>query len=152
MTAIFQPAVSHRFLATFTIEQIPSPLDVHFQSVSGLGRTLSLDSVREGGDNVGILNLPREVSHGTLTLQRGVMALTPLTAVFNQVMNAFHLQYLDVLIMLLNAQGLPTCGWAFRDALPVNYQTGNLDATANEVLINTLELSYREMQMFGVQA
>ncbi|WP_440974360.1 phage tail protein [Pseudomonas koreensis] len=152
MNAVFQPAVAHRFLATFTFSHNPSPLDVHFQSVSGLGRDMSVNSVRQGGDNVGAINLPTGVEHGRLTLQRGVMTITPLSVMFNQAMNEFKPRYVDVLIMLLNGAGVPTCGWAFRDAQPVKYDTASLDASSNTVLINTFELAYREMHMLGVQA
>lgn len=149
---LFQPAVAHRFLATFTFEHLPSPLDVHFQSVSGLERSMSVNSVRQGGDNVGAIHLPTGIEHGQLTLQRGVMGITPLSVIFNQTMNDFKPRYMDVLIMLLSSNGMPTCGWSFRDAQPLRYETANLDANSNQVLINTFVLAYREIRMLGVQA
>lgn len=152
MIDVFEPAVAHRFLATFTFNNIPSPVDVSFKNVSGLGRDMSFNSVRQGGDNVGTIHMPTAVEHGRLTLQRGVMAITPLSVMFNQAMNEFKPRYVDVLIMVLNGKGIPTCGWVFRDAQPVKYETASLDASSNTVLINTFELAYREMHMLGVQA
>jgi len=147
-----EPAVSHRFLASFFFKNIPSPLDLRFQRISGLGREMDVTSHREGGDNVGSLYLPERISHSPLVLERGVMVVTPLSLSFNKVMSDFASQYLDVVIMLLNHQSLPVCTWTLRDAMPVKWHTGDLDAQGNAVLINRLELVYRDMQWLGVKA
>jgi phage tail-like protein len=149
---LFEPSVSHRFLTTLFFKDIPSPLDIRFQRISGLGRELSGSERREGGDNVGSLYLPERVKHTPLVLERGVMVLTPLTMFFNDVLSNFDAQYADLVIMLLNHQSLPICSWTVSDALPVNWQTGELDATSNTVLINRLELAYSDMQWLGARA
>ncbi len=80
------------------------------------------------------------------------MVLTPLTLFFNDVLGDFDAHYADLVIMLLNHQSLPICTWTVSDALPVKWQTGDLDATSNTVLINRLELAYSDMQWLGVRA
>lgn len=143
------PGLSHRFLATFFIKGVPSPLDMRFSRVSGLGREMQVATLREGGDNLGGVNLPERVSHGNLVLERGVMTVTPLTLMFEQVLGQFKSTYLNVVILLLDSQGRPSCGWTLTDALPVRWQTGDLDASGNSVLIDTLELAYHEMHWAG---
>lgn len=152
MNDIFEPAVAHRFIASFFFNKIPSPVDFRFQRISGLGRELQVSSSREGGENVSSLHLPERVKHGTLVLERGVMLLSPLTLTFNEVLGRFNSRYADVNVLLLNHLKLPVCSWTFTHALPVRWQTGDLDAHSNAVLINTLELAYGQMHWMGIKA
>ncbi|QRR08524.1 phage tail protein (plasmid) [Burkholderia sp. MS455] len=147
---LVEPALSHRFLATFFIKGIPSPLDIRFARVSGLGRELQVTGLREGGENLGLVNLAERVSHGTLVLERGVMTVTPVTLLFNHVLGQFQSTYINVVILLLTSQMVPICSWTVTEALPVKWQTGNLDASGSTVLVDTLELAYREMHWLGV--
>ncbi|WP_338860217.1 phage tail protein [Mycetohabitans rhizoxinica] len=145
------PSLAHRFKATFFIKRVPSPLDMHFAQISGLGRTLAVTGLREGGDNLGTVQLPDQVQHGTLVLQRGVMSVTPVTMLFNHVLSNVASTYVSVVILLLNGDYRPVCSWTLTDALPVSWTTGELDASKNEVLIDTLELAYRQMHWAGVR-
>lgn len=149
---LFEPSVSHRFLATMFFKNIPSPLDLRFQRISGLGRELKVSEQREGGENEGSLYLPDRVTHPTLVLERGVMVVTPLTLIFNEVLSSFDPQYIDLVIMLLNHHSLPICSWTVTNALPLSWHTGDLDAMSNTILINRLELAYSDMQWLGVKA
>lgn len=152
MSKFFEPSLSHRFQASFFMRRVLSPVDLRFQRISGLGRELSVKSFQEGGDNVGSIHLPERVTHGTLTLERGVMPVTPLTRLFSHVLDEFASVYVDVVILLLNPQLLPVCSWTLTDALPVRWQTGDLDANGNAVLINTLELAYHDIRWIGARA
>ncbi|KWI28414.1 phage tail protein [Burkholderia stagnalis] len=146
-----EPSLSHRFKATFFIKRVPSPLDMNFAQISGLGRTLNVEELREGGDNVGAVRVPSKLNAGTLTLQRGVIPVTPATLLFNQVLSNFTSTYVNVVILLLSATGSPVCSWTLADALPIRWTTGDLDASSNAVLIDTLELAYREMHWVGTR-
>ncbi len=151
--SFFNPEVSHRFLVSFFFNRIPSPLDIRFQKISGLSRQLETTPHREGGENISNLHLPERITHGPLVLERGVMNLTPLTKVFNDVMGGgFNLRYATVIILLLNHAAAPVCSWTLTKALPVKWQTSDLDANSNAVLINTLELAYQDMRWVGVKA
>ncbi|MFP3507270.1 phage tail protein [Burkholderia sp. SIMBA_062] len=145
------PSLSHRFMATFFVKRVPSPVDMRFQRISGLSREMTIASHREGGDNLGSIHFPERVSHGNLMLERGVVPLTPVTALFNHALGEFSSVYMDVVVMLMNARNLPVCSWIVTNALPVKWQTSDLDATGNAVLIDTLELAYHEMRWLGVR-
>lgn len=147
--ALSMPSLSHRFLATFFIKGIPSPLDVRFARISGLGRELQVSELREGGDNLGMVNLAERVTHGKLVLERGVTNVTPLLAAFEYVLSQFQSTYLNVVVLLLDGQGRPTCSWTMTDALPVKWSPANLEASGNTVLIDTLELAYHELHWVG---
>jgi len=149
---VFDPTVSHRFMATFFIKNIPSPLDISFQSISGLGRELNVQSLHQGGDNVSSFNMPQNVSHANLVLERGVMTVTPMMLSFDQILSAFNLHYCKLIVLLLNNKQFPVCSWTFSNAIPVSWSTDMLDANSSKILINTLELAYEKMHWYGVKA
>lgn len=152
MSDIFEPAVAHRFVASLFFERVPSPVDVRFQRISGLGRELQISQRFQGGDNVGAIHFPERVTHGNLLLERGVMMVTPLTLAFDQILSEFRGRYLDVVVLLMNHRNVPLCSWTFSDVLPVRWQTGDLDANSNTVLLNVLELTYSQMTWLGTKA
>jgi phage tail-like protein len=150
-----EPSVSHRFAATFFLHapvgfiKIPSLIDVNFQSISGLGLQMEGESFHEGGDSVSQIYLPKKVNHGNLVLRRGVMKVTPVSAVFQYALNSFRGVYFDVVIMLFDHRYKPVCYWTATDAQPVKWEPGELDANSNQVLVNTIELAYRELTWAG---
>lgn len=145
------PVVSHRFIVNFLFNNTPSPFDIAFQRVSGLSRTLEVNQHREGGENSRNHWLAGQVDHGSLVLERGVMNATPLTMQFDRVLRRESTQWANVVIMLLNDHWLPVTTWTLSHALPVRWQMGDLDASSNSVLINTLELRYQDMCMLGTK-
>ncbi|KVP85354.1 phage tail protein [Burkholderia ubonensis] len=149
---ILEPSPSHHFITSFVFHGIPSPLDCAFQRISGLSRELNVTSYSEGGENIRNNYLAEKINHGSLVLERGVMTVTPLTGIFENIMCGGELTYADVVILLLGAHSLPVSSWTLSNALPVRWQTGDFDASTSKVLINTLELRYQEMFWLGVKA
>lgn len=152
MNDLFAPSVSHRFMTCFMFNGIPSPLDLSFQRISGLSRELNVTAQSEGGENGRNYYFAEKINHGSLVLERGVMTLTPLTAVFEQVLSGDRIMYADVVILLLNHLSVPVSSWTLSNALPVRWQVGDLDAGSSAILINTLELRYQDMRWLGVKA
>lgn len=152
MDFLFEPMPTSRFVTTFIFKGICSPLDIAFQKISGLSRELSVTSQQQGGENSRNLYLANKLTHGSLVLERGVMTVTPLTIVFDQVMQGEKMLYADVSIVLLNHRSMPVCSWTVSNALPVRWQAGDLDANSNTLAINTLELRYQDMLWLGVKA
>ncbi|WP_036771173.1 phage tail protein [Photorhabdus australis] len=149
---LYTPAVSHRFIVNFLFKGLlPSPVDIRFQRVSGLGRELQVEQRHQGGENARNHWLAERVQHNSLILERGVMVVTPLTLMFDQVMRGETLNWADVVIILLDRAQRPITSWTLSNALPVRWQTGDLDANSNQVLINTLELRYEDMRIIGVK-
>nr|WKF60505.1 hypothetical protein HUO10_005026 [Paraburkholderia busanensis] len=149
---LLAPSVSHRFLVTFMINGIPDPLDIGFQRVSGLSRELTVTPHRQGGDNARNLYLADRIQHGTLSLERGVMPVSPLTWTFNRVMSGAKVRYMDVIIIVFDEFFVPACNWVISNALPVQWRVGDLDANSNSVLINHLELRYQDLCWLGIRA
>jgi phage tail-like protein len=152
MNFLFEPSPTSRFITTFIFNDIPSPLDIAFQRISGLSRELEVTAYSQGGENTSNLYLANKVKHGSLVLERGIMPITPLTIVFDQIMQGKLMVYSDVVILLLNHLGIPVCSWTISNALPVRWQTAGLDANANTLSVNTLELRYQDMSWLGIKA
>ncbi|MBS9426713.1 phage tail protein [Photorhabdus akhurstii] len=152
MNNLSTPSVSHRFIASFLFNNIPSPLDIAFQRISGLSRELQTTQHSQGGENARNVWLAEKIQHGNLVLERGVMTVTPLTWVFDRVLRGEKAVYADVVIILLNEHSVPVASWTLSNALPVRWSTGDLDANSNTVLVNALELRYQDMRWLGVKA
>ena len=150
---IYQPSVSHRFSVTFWFGRFPIPnmLDCSFQRISGLSRERDVSAYSEGGENLRNHYFAGKIQHGPLRLERGVMVLTPLSILFNAQLLSGKIMYLDAMITLFDLGPLPLSNWLITKALPVRWQTGDLDANTNSVLINTMELRYQEMIPLGLK-
>lgn len=146
---IFEPSVANRFSVSFFNGRMLNQLDASFQSISGLGRELHLRHVQQGGDNTSSYWLPGTVAQNRIVLKRGLMTVTPLTLMFDQMLSAYTLHYSTVVIVLCNQLNRPVCSWTLRQAIPVKWHTDPLDAQDSKVLINTLELAYESMHWRG---
>lgn len=169
------PSVSHKFIVTFfcndivpgqpkpdddkitsffkknrsRLSKVPYVVDFAFQRITGFDRELEVNQHREGGENRRNQWLPGRVNHGSLLLERGVNYITPLTTHFDRVLRGASTNRLNVLVMLLDEYYVPTTNWFITNALPVRWNVGDLDATSNQVLINSLELRYQDMRVKG---
>ena len=143
--------LSSRFaVVIFALGVVPNPIDLRFQRVSGLSASISTVTVREGGQQLYTHRLPDMVSYGNLVLERGFMVGSPLNIEFNVVFSLMKFAPSNVMITLLNEDAVPIAGWMFVQAFPVRWATADLDASRDEVLIDTLELAYTRMQAIRI--
>lgn len=129
---------------------IPNPLDIRFQKVSGLSAEITTTTVNEGGQNLYSHRLPSKVSYGNLVLQRGMVVGSPLHIEINAALSLFQFAPSNVLVTLLSEDKAPVAGWLFLKAYPIKWATSDLDANANSVVIDTMELAYTRMQILRV--
>ena len=145
------PPLAFRFGVLFLIGGVvPNPLDIMFQKVSGLGTTVDLEPVPEGGQNNYIQQLPKRIQHDNLVLERGLVVGSPLVIEFNATMSLFKFSPSNVLVTLIDSTNIPIASWLFMKAFPVKWSVSDLDATANSVVIETMELSYQRMQVLRI--
>ena len=145
------PPLSYRFGVLFLVGGVvPNPLDILFQRVSGLGTRVDTHTVEEGGQNLYSQLLPNRVQHENLVLERGVVVGSPLVIEFNAAMSLFKFSPSNVLVTLLDNTRIPIAAWLFMKAYPVNWSVSDLDATANSVAIEHLELTYQRMQVIRI--
>lgn len=145
------PPLGFRFgVLFFANGVIPNPLDILFQKVSGLGASVETQAVAEGGQNLYTQQLPLKIQHEHLLLERGMAVGSPLVLEFNLAMSRFKFKPSTVLVTLLDQTRLPIAAWLCLKAYPVKWSVSDLDATANSVVIEHLELTYQRMQVMRI--
>ena len=65
-------------------------------------------------------------------------------------MSLFKFAPSNVLVTLLDNTRIPISAWLFMKAYPVKWSVSDLDATANSVVIEHMELAYQRMQVVRV--
>jgi phage tail-like protein len=141
------PPLGFRFSVLFlAMGIIPNPLDILFQKVSGLSATVDTEQVEEGGQNLYRQLLPKQIQHDNLSLERGLVVLSPLAGEFNTAMTLFKFKPSNVLVSLLSHTRMPIASWLCIKAYPVKWSVSDLDATSNTVVIERMELAYQRMQ------
>jgi phage tail-like protein len=146
-----KPPVGFHFLVIFFATGIfPNPVDIRFQRVSGLSAEMSPETYEEGGQNLYAHRLPNRINYGNLTLERGMMTDSPLADEFNATMSLFKFYPSNVMIMLLNEKNAPAAGWLFFKAYPVRWSISDLDATSNQIVVETMELAYTRFQSLRI--
>ena len=122
-------------------------LDARFKEVSGISFEIQTEPWQEAGGDYGERPLPTQMKFDNLKLSRG---LVPLTSPFaNWIFDCIegsdenYIKPEDMLVTVLNQDGLPLISWSFKEAWPVKWQLSSLDAMKNEVLMETMEFKYR---------
>ena len=138
-------AVNYRFMVNFYGDG--SPLDMRFQSVSGISSTVEVDEIREGGENINMHNLPTRVTHDNLVLSRGIITGCSLNSHGRDVLHSLDISTGNIQVSPLDADDAPTYGgWLFYDAYLVSWSIDDLSGEENSVLINSMEFTYNRLE------
>ncbi len=140
--ASYYPPPGFHFQVQFLLEGA-GDADTRFQEVSGLGQDLNTEELVEGGQNAFAYQLPVGTRHGNLVLKRGLLTGSRVVEWVRDAIEAFEFAPAEVIVTLLNEEHAPLAAWSFTHAYPVKWNLGNLNATENSVLIETLELAYQ---------
>ncbi len=120
--------------------------DTSFQEVRGIGSELDTEEVAEGGENRFVHPLPKIMKHPELELKRGIAKLnSPLVGWCRSVLESDFSSPLapkTISVYLLDQDGGPIRGWSFANAYPLKWEIDDFKSTKNEVVIETLVLSY----------
>ena len=148
------PALTHRFgVFFFAGGVLPNPIDFRFQRVSGISTEVQLETVNEGGQNLHAHRLPGKVTYNNLVLERGYSMSpipSPLNFDFNDTFSRFKFHPSDVVVMLFSEIGIPIGAWLYMKAYPVRWSVSDLDAQANSVVVDTMELAYTRFQILRI--
>lgn len=128
----------------------PRDADCSFREVSGLSAELEfesiVESVVEGGENRFAHKLPTSVKHSLLVLKRGVAPRNSRFVTWcREVLEGGLGQPITTQLLhvsLLNEEGQPLRTWSFANAWPVKWEVGPFDSTTNEVVMETVALTY----------
>ena len=101
---------------------------------------------REGRDANTTRKLPGLVTYPNVTLKRGITGHLELYNWWKSARDG-NIQRADVSIKLLDEQRREVMRWNLSRAWPVKLETGPLNAVANEVAIETLELAPEGLEL-----
>lgn len=147
-------SVRYSFLVVFLpteVEHLLYPLDIRFQKVSGLSSKTEVQSVHQGGDNDSIYSLPIKTTYDNLILEKGRTRSTMnFSIAINDMFFFYTFKPINILITAVNPKGIALSAWMVLDASPVRWSASDLDANSNEVIIDTLELTYRSLKSISI--
>ena len=171
VTGNTDPVPGLRFTVDFTVPVLAaagpsSPLQ--FSRVSGLEHTSATIEYREGNDPFTVRKYPGLTEFPVVTLEKGVSKDNSLIIWRNTVSsfadsiagiapNSIGLEptgvAADILgqvtILLYDAAGSVVKGWQLLDAWPKAVKYGDLDATSNEILIESVEIEHQGLVILG---
>lgn len=141
------PAAGFHFLVLFEIfPQFPN--DVRFQEVSGLSVEIDMETRPEGGENRFVHNLPVRAKYGDVTLKRGKFLGSGILHWCRKATDEFDFSPANVMISLMNADHIPLYNWYLINAIPKRLEVSGLNAESNEIVVETLVLSYQYFKYY----
>jgi phage tail-like protein len=111
-----------------------------FNECTGLEMSLQIEEYREGGNNGTVLKFPTRVTWSNLVLKKGI----GLTGLWDWLYDFTQGRgrRRDGVVVLMNDLHEPTNIWYFRRGLPAKYTGPSLNATQNNVAIESIEIAH----------
>ena len=133
----------------FTVQIAGFAQNLGFSKVSGLNAEVEVIEYREGGDTTTNRKFPGQTQFGNVTLERGITTDSDLVDWINSIFDptggpnqATEIARHDVTIAVKDKQGNIQREFKLTNAFPASREIADLDAGANEILIETLELAH----------
>lgn len=120
--------------------EINGVVSAGFTEVSGVTLESDVIEYREGSDPTHVRKMPGLSKYGDITLKRGFTDNTELADWRKTVVDGITARK-DGAIILMNEAGEPALRWEFSNAFPSKLEGATLNATANEVAMETLVLA-----------
>ena len=125
----------------FSIE-VDGTILASFSDCSGLSATISTEKLEEGGSNHTTYKFPGRADYSNITLKHGVTHSADLFNWFLKVLRREPGIRKPVSIKLLNSQLEELQSWHFVDAFPVKWDGPSLQAGANSIAVESIELAH----------
>lgn len=141
------PYLAMNFLIAISgISDDPSAIRGAFSEVSGLGVEIEPVEDRTGAEDITVRKLPGLKKFTNITLKRGIIGDQLLWDWLKAAMDGKVVRA-DVSIILLNEAREPVMRWRARRAWPCKWEGPDLDASKNEVAIETLEICHEGLEL-----
>lgn len=153
------PAFSfHVAFVNFTpFDQIATEITGGFTDVTGLEATMEPKDIREGGRNYGTVQRAGAVTFATVVFKRGIIESRHLwqwwslfaggDGAANGGWGSGH--RCDITIALMRSRN-PVLGWRLKNAMPVKFRVGDLNAKAAELAVEELHVVHEGLNMEAV--
>lgn len=120
--------------------------DNYFQKVSGIGGSLQVEQITEGGVNDRYYNLPTGVRFDNLVLERGLAAKNSELGQWcydTLTMSGNKVEIRGLVVQLLDHDAKKeVMAWTFFNCYPVKWRLSDLQAKESVLAIETLEICY----------
>jgi phage tail-like protein len=137
------------FHFTVLFELFPQfPNDIRFQEVSGLTVTTQFQAWPEGGENRFVHQLPTRLQFGELVLKRGKFLGSGILHWVRKAVENFEFKPTNLMISLLNEDHIPLYNWYVVNAIPKQLQISGINAMNNEIVVETLTLTYQYFKYY----
>jgi phage tail-like protein len=134
------------FYFSVSILGMPSTIDARFKEVSGISAHMETEDIVMGGENRFKYKAPTRASFDNLVLKRGLVTSGSGLALWcEQTLKSglvTSITTMDLMVMMLDADGAPVMTWTFIGAWPVKWTLDSLDSMDNKIAIETLEFAY----------
>ena len=139
-----------KFPVAFHFNVIVDGEQISFNEVSGIDSSLETLSVMSGGDNSNCYSVPKSRKHGDLVLKRGVVRGSDsffkwCKDTLSTPLSKGCIKPKSLTVSLLGAEGEALATWSFKNAYPVDWSVGSLNAEKSEIAIETVKLKYYSM-------
>src|SRR5215471_17636758 len=141
------PQPGFHFLVVFELLS-QGPNDTRFQEVTGLTVSTEFESWPEGGENRFSHQLPKHLQFGELVLKRGKFLGSGILDWARAAMEQFQYKPTNLLISLLDDNHLPIYNWYVVNAIPKRLEISGINAANNEILVETLALTYQYFKYY----
>jgi phage tail-like protein len=138
----YYPPVGFHFKVEF-LDLPPSAHDVRFTEVGGLSVELATEEVPEGGEHRFVQKYPLRAKYPELTLKRGLLVSSEVVGWIRSCIEDYQIQPKDIDVTLLNEQHEPLLTWHVKGAYPTKWSVSDLNASANAVVTESLQLFYQ---------
>ena len=130
----------------FTVD-IGTGEELGFSEVEAPSGEIEVIEYREGSDKSNTARkLAGRAKYSNVTLRRGITGNTELYQWWTSIRDG-QVERRNVTITLLDEQRQPVLRWLLRNAWPVKLEGPALNATGNEVAIESLELSHEGLEL-----
>ena len=136
------PPVGFHFRVEFDVPGA-TDRDMRFRDVSGLTMELEEFSYNEGGENRFSHKFPVRGRYPDLVLKRGLLVDSGLRSWIMDAVDNLIVAPATVWVTLLNAEHQPLQSYSVFGAWPKKWVISDFGAEASEIVIETLELSYK---------
>ncbi|MFQ3191591.1 MAG: phage tail-like protein [Paraglaciecola sp.] len=158
MTEEYYPPGAFYFSVTVLGSATPvamlTDIDASFEEITGIQAQFDVEDVVEGGENRFVHHLPRPAKYSNLVLKRGVVTGDSFLSqwVGQTVGASLSLPILtqNLMVTLLNNQGVPSIAWLFINAYPLSWQVSDMNSQKNQILTESLTFSYNYFEQVNL--
>lgn len=141
------PYPGHNFLVSISgVSEDADQIQAGFTEVSGLGAQITPIEYRTGTEASTVRKLPGLHKYSNVTLKRGITGDLRFWHWVKQALDG-GLQRATVRILLLDEERQPVLEFRLSNAWPVKFEVPTLNAAANDVAIELLEICHEGLEI-----